>query len=185
MRLVQGMEWFWREEGGGGGPLGSDLFGDVPVGHWADEEVGWAVSSGVMGGVDDGRFDLDGVVPRWRIVTFLFRASRLVGGSVGEEEMVGSDSFVDVPVGHEADREIGWAVESGITEGVGGGRFGLEGSVTRAQIVTFLFRLAGLVDGPVAGGGLGSDSFVDVPVGHWADEEVGWAVVNGVTPGGG
>ena len=171
------------QEGGGDGPLGSELFDDVPVGHWADEEVGWAVSSGVMGGVADGRFDLEGVVPRWQIVTSLFRASQLVGGSVGEEEMVGSDSFVDVPVGHEADREIGWAVGSGITQGVGGGRFGPDGSVTRAQIVTFLHRLTGLVDGPVAVGGLGSDSFVDVPVGHWADEEVGWAVVNGVTQG--
>ena len=171
------------EEGGGGGLLGSGLFDDVPVGHWADEEVGWAVSSGVMEGVADGGFDLVGVVPRWQIVTFLFRASRLVGGSVGEVGLVGSDSFVDVPVGHEADREIGWAVETGITQGVGGGRFGPDGSVTRAQIVTFLFRLTGFAAGPVAGGGLGSDSFVDVPVGHWADEEVGWAVVNGVTRG--
>ena len=171
------------QEGGGGEPLGSDLFDDVPVGHWADEEVGWAVSSGVMGGVADGGFDLEGVVPRWQIVAFLFRASRLVGGSVGDEELVGSDGFSDVPVGHEADREIGWAVSSGITQGVGGGRFGPDGSVTRAQIVTFLFRLTGLVDGPVAAGGVGSDRFLDVPVGHWADEEVGWAVMNGVTRG--
>ena len=173
----------WQEEGGGG-PLGSGLFDDVPVGHWADEEVGWAVSSGVMGGVDgDRRFDLEGVVPRWQIVMFLFKASRLVGGSVGEEGLVGSDSFVDVPVGHEADREIGWAVRSRITRGVGGGRFDPDGSVTRAQIVTFLYRLSGLFDVPVAAGGLASDSFVDVPVGHWADEEVGWAVINGVTRG--
>ena len=53
------------QEGGGGDQLGSDLFDDVPVGHWADEEVGWAVSSGVMGGAADKSFDLEGVVPRW------------------------------------------------------------------------------------------------------------------------
>ena len=41
-----------------------------------------------MDGMADGRFDLEGVVPRWQIVTFLFRANRLVGGSVGEEELV-------------------------------------------------------------------------------------------------
>ena len=122
-------------------------------------------------------------MPRWQIVTSLFRATRLVGESMGEGEMIGSDIFSDVLVGHEADREIGWAVESGITQGVGGGRFDPDGSVTRAQIVTFLYRLNGLLDGPVAGGGLGSDSLVDVPVGHWADEEVGWAVVNGITRG--
>ena len=125
------------------------------MGHWADKEVGWAVANGVMGGVGEGRFDLGGVVPRWQIVTSLFRATRLVGESMGEGEMIGSDIFSDVLVGHEADREIGWAVESGITQGVGGGRFDPDGSVTRAQIVTFLYRLNGLLDGPVAGGGFG------------------------------
>ena len=171
------------QEGGGGESLGSDLFDDVPVGHWADEEVGWAVSNGVMEGVGGGRFDLEGVVPRWQIVSALYGAFGLAGGK-GEAGGVplGSDSFVDVPVGHVADVEVGWAVSVGITQGVGGGRFDLDGSVTRAQIVTFLSRLSGLLGGPVDGG-LGSDSFVDVPVGHWADEEVGWAVVNGVSRG--
>ncbi len=170
------------QEEGGGVPLGSGLFDDVPVGHWADEEVGWAVSNGVVGGVGGGRFDLEGVVPRWQIVSVLFRAFVLAGGGpVGGG--LGSGVFVDVPVGHVADGEVGWAVESGITRGVGGGRFDPDGSVTRAQIVTFLYRLSGLLDGPVGGGGLGSDVFVDVPVGHWADEEVGWAVDVGVTVG--
>ena len=170
-------------QAGGGVPLGSDSFVDVPVGHWADEEVGWAVSNGLMEGVGGGRFDLEGVVPRWQIVSALYGAFGLAGGK-GEAGGVplGSDSFVDVPVGHVADVEVGWAVSVGITQGVGGGRFDLDGSVTRAQIVTFLSRLSGLLGGPVDGG-LGSDSFVDVPVGHWADEEVGWAVVNGVSRG--
>ena len=166
---------------GGGVPLGSGLFDDVPVGHWADEEVGWAVSNGVMEGVGGGRFDLEGVVPRWQIVQVLFRAFGLAGGEGGGG--LGSDEFVDVPVGHVADVEVGWAVSGGITRGVGGGRFDLDGSVTRAQIVTFLSRLSGLLGGPVGGSGLGSDEFVDVPVGHWADEEVGWAVSGGITPG--
>ena len=173
-----------QEDGGGGVPLGSDLFDDVPEGHWADEEVGWAVSNGILEGVGGGRFDLGGVVPRWQIVSALYGAFGLAGGK-GEAGGVplGSDSFVDVPVGHVADVEVGWAVSGGITQGVGGGRFDLDGSVTRAQIVTFLSRLSGLLGGPVGGSGLGSDSFVDVPVGHWADEAVGWAVVNGVTRG--
>ena len=170
-------------QAGGGVPLGSDSFVDVPVGHWADEAVGWAVSNGLMEGVGGGRFDLEGVVPRWQIVSALYGAFGLAGGK-GEAGGVplGSDSFVDVPVGHVADVEVGWAVSVGITQGVGGGRFDLDGSVTRAQIVTFLSRLSGLLGGPVDGG-LGSDSFVDVPVGHWADVEVGWAVVNGVSRG--
>ncbi len=171
------------QTGGGGVPLGSGSFVDVPVGHWADEAVGWAVSNGVMEGVGGGRFDLDGLVPRWQIVAALFGAFGLAGGVREAGGGLGSDVFVDVPVGHVADVEVGWAVSGGITRGVGGGRFDLDGSVTRAQIVTFLSRLSGLLGGPVGDGGLGSGSFVDVPVGHWADEAVGWAVSGGITRG--
>ena len=183
--LVGAVDDSFALQAGGGVPLGSDSFVDVPVGHWADEAVGWAVSNGVMEGVGGGRFDLEGVVPRWQIVSALYGAFWLAGGrgEAGGGVPLGSDSFVDVPVGHVADVEVGWAVSVGITRGVGGGRFGLDGSVTRAQIVTFLSRLSGLLGGPVGGSGLGSDSFVDVLVGHWADEAVGWAVVNGVSRG--
>ena len=163
---------------------GSDLFDDVPAGHWADEEIGWAVANGLMDGVADRSFGVAGVVPRWEIVTFLFRLAGLSdiamdSGTSG----LGSASFVDVPAGHRADEEIGWAVANGITQGRGGGRFDPGGSVNRAQIVTFLFRLAGLSDIAMDGGVAGSDSFVDVPAGHWADEEIGWAVANGITQG--
>ena len=167
-----------------GGVAGSDLFDDVPAGHWADEEIGWAVANGLMDGVADRRFGVAGVVPRWEIVTFLFRLADLTdipmdSGTSG----LGSASFVDVPAVHRADREIGWAVANGITKGRGGGLFDPGGSVTRAQIVTFLFRLAGLTDIAMDGGVLGSASFDDVPAGHWADEEIGWAVANGITQG--
>ncbi|WP_417402259.1 S-layer homology domain-containing protein [Hominenteromicrobium sp.] len=33
-----------------------------------------------------------------------------------------------------------WAVENGVTNGIGDGLFGPDNSCTRAQIVTFLFR---------------------------------------------
>ena len=53
---------------------GSDLFDDVPSGHWADEAIGWAVDRGVIAGVDESSFDLDGTVSRAEIVGFLHRA---------------------------------------------------------------------------------------------------------------
>ena len=60
---------------------------------------------------------------------------------------LGSDTFDDVPTGHWADEAIGWAVTNGITSGVGGGRFDPDGTVTRAQIVTFLHRAVNLLEG--------------------------------------
>ncbi|HIR84199.1 MAG TPA: S-layer homology domain-containing protein, partial [Candidatus Galloscillospira excrementavium] len=35
---------------------------------------------------------------------------------------------------------VAWAVENGITGGVGGGRFAPDSTCTRGQIVTFLYR---------------------------------------------
>ncbi|MCE2527877.1 MAG: S-layer homology domain-containing protein [Actinomycetia bacterium] len=81
---------------------GSDLFDDVPNGHWADEEIGWAVRTGVMAGIDNGMFGLNAPVSRQEIVTFLFRVNALLGGSGNEKSVNGSEHFDDVPPGHEA-----------------------------------------------------------------------------------
>ena len=56
----------------------------------------------------------------------------------------GADFFGDVPQTHPANQAIGWAAAYGITSGVGEDRFGPDGTVTRAQIVTFLHRLTDL-----------------------------------------
>ena len=163
---------------------GSDLFDDVPAGHWADEAIGWAVANGITTGVEEGRFDLNGTVSRSEIVTFLHRTIGLVqstsqGGTHGRwspdgtqiafdsdrdgdwevfvmsadgtnqpqiTNLQGSAIFGDVPEGSKANDAIGWAFTTGITAGVGGGRFDPDGTVTRAQIVTFLHRTALLVD---------------------------------------
>ena len=90
----------------------------------------------------------------------------------------GGTEFADVTSDHWAAPAIGWAVEEGITQGTDAGRFEPDGLVTRAQIVTFLHRMAGLPDGS-----LGSDTFMDLPAGHWADRAVGWAVEEGITQG--
>jgi len=61
---------------------------------------------------------------------------------------MGSDTFTDIPNGHQADRPIGWAAANRITTGTGQGRFDPDGTVTRAQIVTFLHRLTNLLPTP-------------------------------------
>ncbi len=59
------------------GHRGSDRFDDVPRGHYADEEIGWAVDQDITRGVSRYRFDPDGTVTRAQIVTFLYRLDRL------------------------------------------------------------------------------------------------------------
>ncbi|MDE0231252.1 MAG: S-layer homology domain-containing protein [bacterium] len=52
----------------------------------------------------------------------------------------------DVPETHPANQAIGWAASYSINSGVGEGRFDLDGTVTRAQIVTFPHRTANLLE---------------------------------------
>ena len=59
---------------------GSDAFGDVPAGHWADESIGWAVANDITRGVDEGLFGPNMIVTRAQIVTFLYRTVNLILG---------------------------------------------------------------------------------------------------------
>ena len=57
---------------------GSDLFSDVPEGHWAEEEIGWAVTNGIITGTGEGAFDPDGTVSRSEIVTSIYDTVNLL-----------------------------------------------------------------------------------------------------------
>lgn len=72
---------------------------------------------------------------------------------------------------------VRWAVENGVTDGVSATRFAPNDPCTRAQIVTFLWKLAGrpTVDAPIA--------FMDVKPGSWYYDAVRWAVAEHVTDG--
>ena len=85
--------------------------------------------------------------------------------------------FYDVPNGAYFYEAVKWAVENGITTGVGNDLFAPEQSCTRAQIVTFLWRAAGSPEPKTA------SSFTDVPANAYYAKAVAWAVENGVTNG--
>ena len=86
-------------------------------------------------------------------------------------------SFIDVPSDAFYANAVKWAVENGITEGVGNNRFDPNGQCTRGQVVTFLWRAAGK---PTVSANV---SFSDVQPGAFYYEAVKWAVANGITTG--
>ena len=85
--------------------------------------------------------------------------------------------FYDVPNNAYFYEAVKWAVEKGITTGVGNGLFAPEQPCTRAQIVTFLWRTAGSPEPK------GASSFADVAAGSYYAKAVAWAVENGITTG--
>ena len=85
--------------------------------------------------------------------------------------------FYDVPNDAYFYEAVKWAVENGITTGVGNDLFAPEQPCTRAQIVTFLWRAAGSPEPKTA------SSFTDVSASAYYAKAVAWAVENGITNG--
>ena len=85
--------------------------------------------------------------------------------------------FYDVPNDAYYYEAVKWAVENGITGGIGNGLFAPNQPCTRAQIVTFLWRVAG---SPVVNYLM---PFTDVDEGAYYAEAVRWAASCGIVTG--
>ncbi|MBQ6677265.1 MAG: S-layer homology domain-containing protein [Clostridia bacterium] len=88
-----------------------------------------------------------------------------------------ASGFSDVEDGRWSEASIKYAVRNGYMNGVGGDLFDPEGSLTRAMVVTVLWRREGS-PAPTAPSG-----FEDVPAGEWYTEAVAWAKENEVVKG--
>ena len=86
--------------------------------------------------------------------------------------------FTDVPSGAYYEDSVIWAVKEDITSGTSATTFNPDGSCTRAQAVTFLWRAAGSPEPKSA-----AMPLTDVPAGSYFEKAVLWAVENGITKG--
>ena len=95
---------------------------------WYEKAQNWAKAKGISDGTDP-----DGAINRAQMVTMLWRA-------MGQPAAGSAASFTDVSTDSYYAQAVAWAVENGITAGVGGGRFDPDAACTRAQIAAFLYR---------------------------------------------
>ena len=147
-------------------------FTDVPEDSFCYDAVLWAVEKGITYGTSATTFEPLGQCQRAVVVTFLWRAA-------GSPEPVSTvNPFLDVKTSDFYYKAVLWAVENGITTGMSADHFGPEILCNRAQVVTFLHRVAGSPD-PTTG----TDPFQDVKQGDFFYEAVLWAVENGITEG--
>ena len=86
-------------------------------------------------------------------------------------------TFTDVPESAYYYDAVYWAVENGVTNGTSATTFSPDMAVSRAQMVTFLWRAHG---SPKA---TGTNPFTDVSTSDYYYDAVLWAVANGVTNG--
>ena len=106
---------------------------DVAAGSYYEKAVAWAIENGITTGTADGLFAPDATCTRAQGMTFLFRASKASAD--------GAPAFSDVAADAYYAEAVKWATDNGITNGTTSSTFSPGSGCTRAQIVTFLWRL--------------------------------------------
>ena len=95
---------------------------------WYEKAQLWSKNKGISDGTEP-----NAAINRAQMVTMLWR-------TMGQPTAGGTANFTDVPADSYYASAVAWAVENGITDGVGGGHFDPNSTCTRAQIATFLWR---------------------------------------------
>ena len=132
--------FLWRDAGSPMPTISRSPFSDVNYSMGADfyNAILWASQNGITAGTDVSHFSPNKTCTRAEIVTFLWRYAKKPVG-------YGSNSFTDVNKTDHAPYydAILWAVSKGITNGSTTTTFAPDGTCTRGQAVTFLYRYEG------------------------------------------
>ena len=129
---AQIVTFLWRAAGSPVVNYAMDL-ADVSSDAYYAEAVRWALSQGITTGTADGKFSPNAPCIRAQSMTFLFRASKASAD--------GAPAFSDVAADAYYAEAVKWATDNGITTGTTSSTFSPGSGCTRAQIVTFLWRL--------------------------------------------
>ena len=147
-------------------------FADVPVGKWYAPYVTAVKNRGIMQGVNATDFGPDSNIKRGDFVLMLYRIA-------GEPDVSKLElKFTDVEKNYYKDA-IKWAADKEIVKGHSDTVFAPEAFITREQIATILYRMAGKPE--VA------DKLADfedgASVSNYAKDGMNWAIANGIISG--
>jgi hypothetical protein len=147
-------------------------FPDVSATRYYFEAVQWMANHGITDGFGDtGRFEPNRPVTRAQMVAFLWRMMDAPTGYPAH-------GFPDVPPNSYYEQAVRWAKAVGVTNGFGKtGRYEPHLNVTRGEMASFLWRVAGSKPGATP------HSFPDVPWNAHYDPAVSWALFHGITNG--
>lgn len=125
--------FLWRSVGSPAPKTAEMTFADVAEDAYYAQAVLWAVENGITKGMSETTFSPDQTCTRAHAVAFLYRLD-------GSPAVTGS-SFQDVAADAYYNAAVAWAVQQGITKGTSETTFSPDETCTRAQIVTFLYRM--------------------------------------------
>lgn len=151
-------------------PVTTSSFSDMNGYSSYAGSVGLMTNLGIINGVGNNKFNPTGSVTRGEWITMLYRAA-------GSPAVYSSVSFTDVP--SWCKDAVQWAVQNGITDGIGNNKFGPDMTLDRMQIVTFMYRFAKL-QGMDVSSTLYLSAYTDGnTVDAWAQPAMKWALQKG------
>ena len=130
---AQMVTFLWRAAGSPEPASADCQFADMDMNSYYGKAVLWAVENGITNGTTGATFSPDMECSRAQMAAFLCRMAD--GEAVSDES-----TFVDVKADAYYAESVQWAVENGITEGIGEGKYSPDAVCTRGQMVTFLYR---------------------------------------------
>ena len=131
---AQIVTFLWRAAGSPEPKSTNHPFADVSSSSYYEKAVLWAVENGITEGTSDTTFASGTICTRAQGAALLYRAA-------GSPVVSGSAAFTDVADSAYYADAVKWATEQGITKGISSSLFGPDATCTRAQIVTFLYRM--------------------------------------------
>ena len=151
-------------------------FTDVQEGDWFYDAVAYAYTNELFNGTSATTFSPNGTMTRSMLVTVLWRME-------GAPTANSANPFADVAAGTWYTDAVVWANDAGIVNGTSATTFDPDGSVTREQIATILYRYAKIKGWDISGASsLGT--FLDgAQVSDWAARAMEWTYAEGLITG--
>ena len=153
------------------------VFRDVSADDWFFNAVYDAYGRGLMVGESSDLFAPNDSMTRAMLITTLYRMS-------GSPAVTGENPYSDVPAGSYYEKAVIWAMQKGVANGMGGGKFEPDTRVTRQQAVTMLYRYAVKIAGIRTDERAELGRFTDsTKINAYAITAMRWAVGSGLMKG--
>lgn len=141
------------------------------------DAVKWAKTNEISSGIGNNQFGVNKTVTRAEFVTWLYRYAQKANNIVGAKGDTSTLKFTDVSKDAYYAEAVAWASANGVVYGTTDTTFAPNAPVTRAQALTFVWRLAGKPDsGAIGEKDEATTQFTDVHSNDYFVNAVTWAV---------
>lgn len=160
--------------------MSASPFTDIKITDWYRDAVNEVYARGLFAGTGDGSiFAPEIKLDRAMMMTVLFH----LAGDPDEERFSAVTTFPDVKEGEWYETYVRWAAEQGISAGYGDGNFRPLQTMTRREVVQFLYNFAISYLGLDVSERVSLDSFEGADIlqaDGWGEEAMSWAVAMGI-----